>query len=205
MKWPAVKTVFDFIFSVLVLIVLSPLLLVVALIIKLDSKGPVLFIQERAGLGQKTFRIFKFRTMLANAQDGFGPAGRVLTQGDDRITRVGQFLRASSIDEIPQLWNVVKGEMALIGPRPVLPVHVEQFSSFQKERFRVKPGLTGLVAVRGGYALSWPQRIRLDVWYVRHQSFALDCYIFFRTIKLLIFGRPIYNQQGISEDFKQSR
>ncbi len=205
MSWQAVKTIFDFTLSLLALVVLSPLLLIVSAAIKFDSEGPVLFVQDRVGLNGKIFKIYKFRSMLNNAQDGFGPSGRVLTQADNRITKLGKFLRGSSIDEIPQLWNVVRGEMALIGPRPVLPVQAEQFSDFQRERLRVKPGLTGLVAVRGGYELSWPQRIRLDVWYVRHQSFALDCYIFFKTIELLIAGRSIYNSQGVSEDFKPAK
>ncbi|MGN0222437.1 MAG: sugar transferase [Muribaculaceae bacterium] len=178
-----VKRLADFCIALVALAVLLVPLLIVAFLIKLDSRGPVIFKQERLGRHGVPFKIWKFRSMCVGAeQQG---SGVYSFKGDKRITRIGRFLRATSIDELPQLVNILCGDMALIGPRPALTYHpwpFEQYTEHQRHMFDVLPGVTGWAQVNGRKEVPWPERIELNVWYAQHVSFALDCKIFFMTI-----------------------
>jgi lipopolysaccharide/colanic/teichoic acid biosynthesis glycosyltransferase len=164
----------------------SPLLGLAALAIKLEDGGPVLYRQSRVGLEGRDFELLKLRTMVVGAET-IG-AGFAVDQGDPRITRLGRFLRRTSIDELPQLWNVLRGDMSVIGPRPTLRYQVEQYDERQRRRLEVKPGLTGWAQVHGRAALPWAQRIELDVWYVEHRSPRVDLRILLRTPLALFRG-----------------
>ena len=177
------KRLIDIIGSAVGLVVLSPLFLVVAVLIKIDSKGPVFFVQERVGKNGKLFRIIKFRTMIPGADEK--TKGIYIDEKNPYITRIGHFLRRWSIDELPELINVLKGDMSLVGPRPTLEYQVRKYNDFQKKRLLVKPGITGWAQVNGRNRITWPERIKLDVWYVEHWSFMLDMKILFKTIKVL--------------------
>lgn len=178
-----VKRMLDIVLAALALLLLSPLLLLTELAIKLDSKGPVFFKQTRLGRGGKEFKIIKFRTMVVNAEH-IG-SGVYSNDNDPRVTKVGRILRKTSIDELPQAWNLLKGDMSLIGPRPPLTYHpwpIEQYTEEQFRMFDVRPGITGWAQVHGRKDVEWNKRIRLNVWYVDHVSFRLDLKIFFTTI-----------------------
>ncbi len=180
--YPIVKRTFDVCFASVAFIVLFPILLVTAVIIKIDSKGPVIFKQKRLGRGGNPFWIYKFRSMTVGAEKQ--GTGVYSCKGDARVTRVGRIIRATSIDELPQLLNIIKGDMALIGPRPALTYHpwpYEQYTEHQKHMFDVRPGITGWAQVNGRKEVPWPERIELNVWYTQHMSFVLDCKIFFMT------------------------
>jgi lipopolysaccharide/colanic/teichoic acid biosynthesis glycosyltransferase len=164
----------------------SPALGLAALAIKLEDGGPVLYRQTRVGRGGEDFELLKLRTMVVGAER-IG-AGFAVDQGDPRITRLGRFLRRTSIDELPQLWNVLRGDMSVIGPRPTLRYQVEQYDAGQRRRLEVKPGLTGWAQVHGRAALPWAQRIELDVWYVEHRSPGLDLRILLKTPLALFRG-----------------
>lgn len=172
----------DLMISLIALILLSPFFAVISLAIKLDSKGPVIFKQERLGLGGKVFLIYKFRSMCVGAeQTGTGQYSFV---GDPRVTKVGRFLRATSIDELPQLVNVLKGEMSIVGFRPPLTYHpwpLEEYTKYQKRMFLVRPGITGWAQVNGRKEVEWHERIRLNVYYVDNLSLFLDIKIVFLT------------------------
>ena len=173
----------DFLLSLTGLMVLSPLLLLIAILIKLESKGPVIFRQKRLGLHGVPFEIYKFRSMCVGAEKQ--GSGVYSFKGDSRITRVGRIIRATSIDELPQLVNILKGDMALIGPRPALTYHpwpYEQYTEHQKRMFDVRPGVTGWAQVNGRKEVPWPERIELNIEYVDRLSFAFDAKIFFMTI-----------------------
>ncbi len=177
------KRIFDILIALLALILLSPLLLVTMLAIKLNSKGPVFFKQTRLGRGGKEFRIIKFRTMVVNAEHT--GSGVYSNNDDPRVTKIGKILRKTSIDELPQMWNLLRGDMSLIGPRPPLTYHpwpIEQYTEEQRRMFDVRPGITGWAQVHGRKDVEWYQRIKLNVWYVDHVSFGLDMKIFFTTI-----------------------
>jgi lipopolysaccharide/colanic/teichoic acid biosynthesis glycosyltransferase len=168
------------------LAVASPLLAAAAVAIKLDDGGPVLYRQRRVGLHGGEFELLKLRTMRVGAErEG---AGYAVNEGDPRITRVGRMLRRLSLDEIPQLWNVVRGDMSLIGPRPTLAYQVEQYTARQRRRLDVKPGITGWAQIHGRARLPWADRIELDVWYVEHRSPLLDLKILARTPAALFAG-----------------
>lgn len=167
-----IKRLIDFWASLFGFILLSPLFLVIAVAIKLDSPGPVFFRQERVGKDGRVFKIFKFRTMVVNAEK-MG-AGVFVEKEDPRITRVGKWLRNTSLDELPQLINVLRGEMSLVGPRPTLPYQVERYDERQRRRLLMRPGITGWVQVNGRNSLTWPEKIELDIWYVEHWSLWLD-------------------------------
>ena len=167
------------------LAVASPLLAAAALAIKLEGGGPILFRQTRVGRDGIDFDLFKLRTMVVDAEHK--GAGFAVDAGDSRITRVGKILRQTSVDELPQLWNIVRGEMSLIGPRPTLRYQVETYTERQRKRLDVRPGLTGWAQVNGRATLPWADRIELDVWYVEHRSPRLDLRILFRT-PLALFG-----------------
>lgn len=177
------KRTIDFIIAGVALIVLSPFLLITAILIKLDSKGPVIFKQERLGKNGVPFKIWKFRSMCVGAEKQ--GTGVYSYKGDARITKVGKVIRATSIDELPQLVNMLKGDMALIGPRPALTYHpwpYEQYTEHQKHMFDVLPGVTGWAQVNGRKEVPWPERIELNVWYAKNMSLWLDLKIFFMTI-----------------------
>ena len=177
------KRTLDFIIAGIALIVLSPFLLITAILIKIDSKGPVIFKQERLGKNGVPFKIWKFRSMCVGAEKK--GTGVYSYKGDSRITKVGRIIRATSIDELPQLVNILKGDMALIGPRPALTYHpwpYEQYTEHQKHMFDVLPGVTGWAQVNGRKEVPWPERIELNVWYAKHISLMLDLKIFFMTI-----------------------
>jgi lipopolysaccharide/colanic/teichoic acid biosynthesis glycosyltransferase len=182
------KRVMDIICAGLGLILLAPLFLVIGLLIRLDSPGPAFFRQERAGKGGVPFRIFKFRTMYVTPAPtrGFQPAE------DPRITRVGRWLRRLSLDEFPQLINVIRGEMSLIGPRPALVYQTERYDSRQRRRLDVRPGITGWAQVNGRNVLSWEEKIEFDVWYVDHCSFWLDLRILVKTAKAVLDQSGLY-------------
>ena len=172
----------DFTVSLVALIVPSPLFAVVAIAIKLDSKGPVIFKQERLGFGGNVFLIYKFRSMCVGAEQT--GTGQYSFKGDPRVTKVGRFLRATSIDELPQLLNVLKGEMPIVGFRPPLTYHpwpIEEYTKYQKRMFLVKPGITGWAQVNGRKEVEWHERIRLNVYYVENMSLLLDIRIVFMT------------------------
>jgi len=180
------KRYFDLFCTVLILIVLSPLLLLVALTIKITSPGEVFFRQPRLGLHGEIFLMYKFRSMVANAVN-MG-AGMFVEQDDPRITPVGKLLRRTGIDELPQLFNVLRGEMSLVGPRPAPLHHLDIYDARQRKRLAAIPGITGWAQVRGRLALYWPERIELDLWYVENYSLWLDVRILAETI-LVVFSR----------------
>jgi len=168
------------------LLVASPLLALAALAVKLEDGGPVLYRQTRVGRDGSDFELLKLRTMVVGAET-MG-AGLAVNRGDTRITRAGRLLRKLSLDELPQLWNVVRGEMSVIGPRPTLRYQVEQYDERQRHRLDVKPGITGWAQVNGRAVLPWAERIELDVWYVEHRSPLLDLRILVRTPRALFSG-----------------
>lgn len=178
----AVKRFLDVTASFLGLVLLSPLLLAVSILIKIDSRGPVIFRQKRIGRNGKVFEIYKFRSMCVGAEKT--GSGVYSGKGDARVTRIGKILRATSIDELPQLLNILKGEMSFVGPRPPLTYHpwkYEEYTDFQKRMFEVRPGITGWAQVNGRKNVEWHKRIELNVWYVDHMSLLLDIKIMFMT------------------------
>jgi lipopolysaccharide/colanic/teichoic acid biosynthesis glycosyltransferase len=175
------------------LVLASPLLGVAALAIKLEDGGPVLYRQLRVGQGGRDFELLKLRTMVVGAERQ--GAGWAVDARDPRITRVGRVLRRLSLDELPQLWNVVRGDMSVIGPRPTLRYQVEQYTERQRRRLEVRPGITGWAQVQGRAALPWDERIELDVWYVEHRSPLVDLKILWRT-PLALFGGTYRGQSG---------
>jgi lipopolysaccharide/colanic/teichoic acid biosynthesis glycosyltransferase len=168
------------------LVLASPALALAAFAIKLDDGGPVLYRQQRVGQDGSEFELVKLRTMVVGAEQQGG--GWAVNRGDPRITRVGRALRRLSLDELPQLWNVVRGEMSLIGPRPTLGYQVEQYTPRQRKRLEVKPGITGWAQIHGRAALPWEERIELDVWYVENRSPRVDLKILLRTPRALFGG-----------------
>jgi lipopolysaccharide/colanic/teichoic acid biosynthesis glycosyltransferase len=171
----------------------SPLLAVSALAVKLEDRGPVLYRQRRVGKDGEEFELLKLRTMIVGAETQ--GAGLAVNRGDPRITRAGRLLRRLSLDELPQLWNVVCGEMSLIGPRPTLAYQVERYTDRQRRRLEVKPGITGWAQIHGRAALPWEERIELDVWYVEHRSPRVDLRILLRT-PLALFGGTYKGETG---------
>ncbi|HYB26829.1 MAG TPA: sugar transferase [Solirubrobacteraceae bacterium] len=168
----------------------APVVAVLALLIRLESPGHPLYTQTRVGKDGRLFEIYKLRTMVRGAE--FTGAGLAIQEGDDRITRIGAFLRRYSLDELPNLWNVLRGEMSIVGPRPTLAVQVEQYTDRQRGRLAVNPGLTGWAQVNGRASLPWPERIELDLWYVEHRSLWLDLRILARTARMVVGGDGIY-------------
>ena len=175
------------------LVVVSPVLALAALAIKLDGGGPVLFRQTRVGEDGVDFELLKLRTMVVGAEK-IG-AGYAVNEGDSRITRIGRILRKLSIDELPQFWNVVRGEMSIIGPRPTLRYQVEKYTPRQLRRLEVRPGITGWAQIHGRATLPWDERIELDVWYVEHRNWKTDALILLRT-PLALFGSTYKGETG---------
>ena len=188
--------VLDVLLASLLLLDTSPLLALAALAIRLESRGPVFYRQLRVGRDGEPFELWKLRTMVPGAES-MG-AGIYVIEGDTRITRVGRLLRRFSLDELPNLVNVLKGEMAIVGPRPTVQEQVDRYTDRQRRRLEVKPGITGWAQINGRTSLPWPERIELDVWYVEHRSLRLDLRILGRTARMLATGHGLY-----SEDLKQ--
>ncbi len=180
----------DLLLAALALAIAAPVLAVAAIAIKLDSRGPVFYRQLRAGRDGAEFELLKLRTMQAGS-DPVGVGTPVLA-GDPRVTRVGGALRRLSLDELPNLLNVIRGQMAVVGPRPTLAAQVELYTARQRRRLEVKPGLTGWAQVHGRAGIPWEERIELDVWYVEHRSLGLDLRILARTLRLLATGHGLY-------------
>jgi len=196
-----IKRIFDILVSGIVLIVLLPIFVIIGIFIEIDSRGPVFFIQKRAGKNGKIFKACKLRTMVDNAEK-IG-LGYEIAKDDSRITRVGKYLRWG-IDELPQLINVFKGEISLVGPRPALPHQVERYSERERRRLEVKPGITGWALINGRNKLSWPERIKLDIWYIDHWSLWLDLMILLKTVWVVIFKREgIYGKDGGTRDYER--
>jgi lipopolysaccharide/colanic/teichoic acid biosynthesis glycosyltransferase len=180
---------FDIVVAALALAVLSPLLLIAAIAIKLGGPGPVLYRQRRVGKDGHEFEMLKLRTMVRGS-DPVG-VGTVVTRDDPRVTAAGRVLRRTSLDEIPNLVNVLRGEMAIVGPRPTIPAQVRDYTPRQHRRHEVRPGITGWAQVRGRAGIPWEERIELDLWYVEHRSPALDIRIVLRTVWLLVTGHGL--------------
>jgi lipopolysaccharide/colanic/teichoic acid biosynthesis glycosyltransferase len=188
--------VLDVVVGALLLVVTGPLLALAALAIRLESRGPVFYRQLRVGRDGESFELWKLRTMVPGAES-MG-AGIYVLDGDPRITRVGRMLRRFSLDELPNLLNVLRGDMAIVGPRPTVQEQVDRYTDRQRRRLEVKPGITGWAQINGRTSLPWPDRIELDVWYVEHRSMRLDLRILARTARMLATGHGLY-----SEDLKQ--
>jgi len=183
------KRLFDIFFSIFLLVFLSPLLVLIAILVWIFIGRPVLFSQARPGLNEELFTLVKFRTMT-NETDSNG----VLLEDAVRLNKFGKFLRSTSLDELPELWNILKGEMSFVGPRPLLMEYLPLYSSQQKERHNVRPGITGWAQINGRNTISWEEKFDLDVWYVRNWSFLLDIKILFMTITSVI------KREGISSE-----
>lgn len=182
MEYKYIKRIVDFSGAAILTVLLSPILALTALAVKIDSKGPVLFRQERLGYKGTVFKILKFRSMVVGAEKT--GTGVYSYKGDKRITKVGKFIRATSLDELPQLINILKGEMSFIGPRPALTYHpwpFEEYTSEQRRMFDVLPGITGWAQINGRKEVPWPERIKLNIEYVDNYSFRMDAKIFFLT------------------------
>ena len=187
---PGLPRAADVVLATLGMVVALPVIAIAAIAIKLDSRGPVFYRQQRVGHGGAPFEMWKLRTMAHGA-----PLGGIwdpLTKDDPRVTRVGAMLRRTSLDELPNLFNVLRGEMAIVGPRPTISEQVETYTDHQRRRLEVKPGLTGWAQVNGRASLPWEERIELDVWYVENRSTRLDLRIIARTVALLATGRGLY-------------
>lgn len=189
------KRIIDLLGSTFGLIIFLPFLLIIAISIKLTTKGPIIFQQERLGKHGKVFKILKFRTMVVNAERS-GTGLFIESENDSRITKVGKFLRTTSLDELPQLWNVLIGEMSLVGPRPPVPYHpykYEEYSDFQRRRFDMRPGITGLTQVTIRNAVHWEERIIIDVEYIEKFGFLIDAKILLSTLYKIFKRENIYD------------
>ena len=184
------KRAFDIVFSACWLVGFAPLLLVVAILVRLKLGSPVLFVQERPGLRARPFRMVKFRTMT----DERGPDGELLPD-EQRLTSFGKFLRSTTLDEFPEMWNVLIGDMSVVGPRPLLMRYVGRYDAFQARRMEVRPGVTGWAQVNGRNSLSWEEKFVLDVWYVDHRTFWLDMKIVVKTF-FRVFARTGIDARG---------
>jgi lipopolysaccharide/colanic/teichoic acid biosynthesis glycosyltransferase len=185
-----IRRAVDIVVSATVLAFASPILAAVAVAIRLETPGPVIYRQRRSGLHGREFDVLKLRTMVDGAEHK--GAGLAINANDARITRVGAFLRRTSLDELPNLVNVLRGQMSLVGPRPTLPAQVAQYTERQRGRLAIKPGITGWAQVNGRATLPWSQRIELDLYYIEHRSLALDAQILRRTIAMVLGGSDLY-------------
>jgi lipopolysaccharide/colanic/teichoic acid biosynthesis glycosyltransferase len=181
---------FDAVLGFLGSLLTAPVVALIALAIRLESRGHPIYRQTRVGKDGVAFEIYKLRTMVRGAE--FTGAGLAVQEGDDRITRIGAWLRRYSLDELPNLWNVLRGEMAIVGPRPTVPVQVEQYTERQRRRLSVRPGITGWAQINGRASLPWSERIELDLYYVEHRSLSLDLRILARTVRLVVTGHGLY-------------
>lgn len=200
--WLVVKRLIDIIISLFFIIILLPFLFFAGVAIKIDSRGPVFFVQKRIGRKGAPFDIIKFRTMIPDAQSQ--GAGLDTFKGDRRITRVGRILREWSLDELPQLFNVLKGDMSIVGPRPALPSQVEKYLPYQWVRLEVRPGITGWAQVNGRNLLSMEDRIKHDIWYVENRSLLLDARILAKTILVVLRRQGIYERYESPEMYTKT-
>ncbi len=185
-----IKRALDLLIAGIGAILTAPLVALFALLIRLETPGHPIYRQIRVGKDGQGFEIYKLRTMVRGAE--FTGAGLAIQEGDDRITRVGGLLRRYSLDELPNLWNVLRGEMSIVGPRPTIQVQVDQYTPRQRRRLEVKPGITGWAQINGRASLPWSERIELDIWYVEHQSLGLDLRILARTVGMVLTGHGLY-------------
>jgi lipopolysaccharide/colanic/teichoic acid biosynthesis glycosyltransferase len=186
----SIKRAVDITIALPLVVITAPLVALLALAIRLESPGDPIYRQTRVGKDGRLFEIYKLRTMVTGAE--FTGAGLAIAAGDPRITRLGTLLRRYSLDELPNLWNVLRGEMSIVGPRPTLKGQVDHYTERQRGRLAVKPGITGWAQINGRASLPWPERIELDLWYVEHRSVALDVRILSRTLALVVRGSGIY-------------
>lgn len=199
------KRLLDFVLSLLALLILLPVFIILSISVRVFLGTPILFIQQRPGKDEKIFKLYKFRSMT-NKKDKEGK----LLPDEERLTRFGRFLRASSLDELPELINILKGDMSIVGPRPLLVQYLDRYNNFQKRRHEVRPGITGLAQVNGRNALSWRKKFQYDVWYVDHVSFFHDVKIILQTIKVVLSHSDISSSTsatmeefGIKEEIKR--
>ena len=185
------KQLFDIVLALIALILLFPVFIFIIFLLSIENKGKPFFIQSRPGRNGKIFKIVKFKTM----NDKMDSNGNLLPD-IDRLTKIGNFVRKTSLDEIPQLFNVIKGDMSLIGPRPLLANYLHLYNDFQKRRHEVKPGITGWAQVNGRNAISWDKKFELDIWYVDNVSLFLDMKIIFLTIKKVLSSKDVYTLEG---------
>jgi lipopolysaccharide/colanic/teichoic acid biosynthesis glycosyltransferase len=185
-----IKRGLDIVIALIGSVLSAPAVALLALAIRVESPGHPIYRQTRVGKNGQSFSIYKLRTMVRDAE--FTGAGLAIQETDDRITRLGSFLRRYSLDELPNLWNVLRGEMSIIGPRPTVPVQVEQYTDRQRGRLAVKPGMTGWAQINGRASLPWSERIELDLWYVQHHTLALDLKILARTVRMVLSGQGLY-------------
>jgi lipopolysaccharide/colanic/teichoic acid biosynthesis glycosyltransferase len=186
-----VRRAFDIVIAGTALTLAAPFLIAAAVAIRLEARGSPIYRQRRIGRHGEAFDVLKLRTMVTGAEH-MG-AGLAVSEGDTRITRVGRLLRRTSLDELPNLVNVLRGDMAIVGPRPTIQAQVDQYTDRQRRRLEVKPGITGWAQVNGRVSLSWPERIELDIWYVDHRSLWLDLRILAKTFWLLVSGHGLYS------------
>ena len=184
-----IKGLLDFTLSILALIILSPVLLVTALLVRIKLGSPIIFHQERPGKSEKIFRLYKFRSMTDECDEN----GNLLPD-NERLTRFGKILRSTSLDELPELWNILRGDMSIVGPRPLLVKYLPLYNEEQRHRHDVRPGLTGWAQANGRNAISWEEKFKLDVWYVQHISFLVDVKVIFMTVK------KVFCRDGISSE-----
>lgn len=195
-----IKRLLDFILSLIAIIILSPILLIVAILVRIKLGSPVIFKQERPGLHEKIFTLYKFRTMT-DAKDKEGN----LLPDDVRLTKFGKLLRSTSLDELPELFNILKGDMAIVGPRPLLVRYLPLYNEHQKHRHDVRPGFTGLAQVNGRNSISWEEKFDLDVYYTKHLSFFMDIKIIIKTVKVVLFREGISSETSVTmEEFRGS-
>ncbi|MFR4161299.1 MAG: sugar transferase [Paraclostridium sordellii] len=194
----SIKNILDRILALIGIIAISPILFITAFIIKIESEGPIIFKQDRVGKDGKIFKVYKFRSMIENAQ--YIGAGLYFEGEDDpRITKSGKFIRKTSIDELPQLFNVLKGEMSLVGPRPLLKITIDEMTDRQRRRLLMKPGMTGLAQINGRNELSIKERIENDLEYIENYSLILDVKIILRTIGVVLLRKGIRMDQSKSD------
>lgn len=188
-----IKRILDFILSLLGLIILSPVFLIVAILVRIKLGSPVIFKQKRPGKDEKIFTLYKFRTMT-DAKDEQGN----LLPDDIRLTKFGKMLRSTSLDELPELWNIVKGDMAIVGPRPLLVRYLPLYNDIQKHRHDVRPGFTGYAQVNGRNSITWEEKFDLDIYYINHITFVQDIKIIFKTLKVVVI------REGINSDTSET-
>ncbi|HIX81715.1 MAG TPA: sugar transferase [Candidatus Erysipelatoclostridium merdavium] len=195
-----IKRILDFILSLIALVILSPIIFVIAILVRIKLGSPVIFKQKRPGLNEKIFTLYKFRTMT-DAKDENGN----LLPDNIRLTKFGKILRSTSLDELPELFNILKGDMSIVGPRPLLVKYLPLYNKSQKHRHDVRPGFTGWAQCNGRNALSWEEKFDLDIYYVNHVSFLIDVKILFKTIKIVLLREGISSDTSVTmEEFRGS-
>lgn len=193
-----IKRLLDFILSLIAIIILSPILLIVAILVRIKLGSPVIFKQKRPGLHERIFTLYKFRTMTDQKDE----QGNLLPD-EIRLTKFGKLLRSTSLDELPELFNILKGDMSVVGPRPLLIRYLPLYNEHQKHRHDVRPGFTGWAQCNGRNAISWEEKFDLDVYYIRHVSFLLDLKVIFKTIKIVLFREGISSNTSVTmEEFR---